>query len=217
MTRSKKIISSIIMISDRQLRSRYLEGGEPPLEFIPVHRRIVCLCGEVQVWPVSCSQWWSLKYVNVGKGDDLMVIQLMVMFKVNKDGVVDLSVMLMVADLRPLIPQCLAAPQTGFHGYVTICSVDVLFTPTNPFRPQIFLWKSCLCKYNQDPSRLCLKKGLTSICESSLVAKYFPSLDSQPRWPFLQYFIKFSLSCLNKKKSSVHRERWYRHSSACSL
>ena len=100
------------------LRRRYLEGGESPLEFIPVHRRIVCLCGEVQVWPVSCSQWWSLKYVNVGKGDDLMVISLMVMFKVNKDGVVDLSVMLMVADLRPLLPQCLAASQTGFHGYV---------------------------------------------------------------------------------------------------
>ena len=47
-----------------------------------------------------------------------MVISLMVMFKVNKDGVVDLSVMLMVADLRPLLPQCLAASQTGFHGYV---------------------------------------------------------------------------------------------------
>merc|ERR1711978_318019 len=29
----------------------HLEGGEPSLEFIPVHRRIVCLCGEVQVWP----------------------------------------------------------------------------------------------------------------------------------------------------------------------
>ena len=72
--------------------------------------------------------------INVGKDDDLMVISLMVMFKVNKDGVVDLSVMLMVADLRPLLPQCLAAPQTGFHGYVKICSVDVLFTPTNPFR-----------------------------------------------------------------------------------
>ena len=74
MTRSKEMISSSIMISDRYLRRRYLEGGESPLEFIPVHRRIVCLCGEVQVWPVSCSQWWSLKYVNVGKGDDLMVI-----------------------------------------------------------------------------------------------------------------------------------------------
>ena len=62
----------------------------------------------------------------------------MVMFKVNKDGVVDLSVMLMVADLRPLLPDCLAASQTGFHGYVKICSVDVLtLTPTNPFLSKI--------------------------------------------------------------------------------
>ena len=97
-------------------------------------------------------------------------------------------------------------------------SLDVLtFTTTKPFLSKVFCEKCCLCKYNQDPSRLCLKKGLTSICESSLVAKYFPSLDSQPRWPFLQHIIKFSLSCLNKKKSCVHRERWYRHSSACSL
>ena len=55
----------------------------------------------------------------------------MVMFKVNKDGVVDLSVMLMVADLRPLLPQCLAASQTGFHGYVTIC----LWTCSHLHRP----------------------------------------------------------------------------------
>ena len=141
----------------------------------------------------------------------------MVMFKVNKDGVVDLSVMLMVADLRPLLPDCLAASQTGFHGYVKM-SLDVLtFTPTNPFLSKIYVKKCCLCKYNQDPSHLRLKKGMTLICESSLVAKYFPSLDFQPRWPFLQHFIKFSLSCLDKKKSSLHRERWYGHSSACSL
>ena len=55
----------------------------------------------------------------------------MVMFKVNKDGVVDLSVMLMVADLRPLLPQCLAASQTGFHGYVKIC----LWTCSHLHRP----------------------------------------------------------------------------------
>ena len=80
-------------------------------------------------------------------------------------------------------------------------SLDVLtFTPTYPFLSKILCEKCCLCKYNQDPSHLRLKKGMTLICESSLVAKYFPSLDFQPRWPFLQHFIKFSLSCLDKKK-----------------
>ena len=86
-------------------------------------------------------------------------------------------------------------------------SLDVLtFTTTKPFLSKVFCEKCCLCKYNQDPSHHGLEKGLTSICESSLVAKYFPSLDSQPRCFFCNISSNFHF-LVSIKKSLPYIER----------